>query len=402
MRDACLDWLLAACRSWLGAGATGGPDEPCGELDPDLLARMAFTHNLEPLLFALGRDGRLPPGDVPAALAARWEKIYFQNYVFNERLLASLERLLDGVRRSGLAVAVFKGPVTAARAYGDPALRIMHDVDLLVRERDLEPLCRLAREAGYDAAAETSVYHLALADPRLGLGLELHFDLYGFLAERAALLESVLAAPATISLDGRELPAPPPEEGLLLEVAHLVNHDLRVNLKPWLDLAALLGDERLDRPRLAALAGRHDLRREVELLTALAADLFGLGETVRTGPVGAEPAELAAAAERVRGLLLGDGGGPSSALAEAAARAGPAARLGYLRRLLFPPLSHLRAVAGSPSRAAALGALARHLAATAGRGWRNWRRAGLARGGGGRPAAARSVKEPAYRRRRDG
>ncbi len=389
MRAVCLDWLLAACCVWLGRES---PRREAGAgLDWAVVERLAYIHNLEPLLHALARDGGLPPGEPPAALGERWERAYFQNYRFNARLLRALDRFLVRSRALGLPLVVFKGPVTAARAWGDPALRVMHDVDLLCRESDLEALCRIARDLGFVGAGETAVYHLALTSEELGLGIELHFDLYDFLHGGADLLQSILEQPVTVELEGIRLPAAATETAVLLEVAHLVNHDLQVNLKPWLDLAALVARAPLDRTALRRLAARHDLLRELDLTIGMTAQLFRLPANREASPM-AVPLPLA---NQVRDFLLRlDLDYRQPPLAEAAARSHPRARLRYLRRLLFPRLSHLRALHGLDSRTQALLAWAGHLAATAERGWHKWR----ARGTDPANTSGESMKRRVYER----
>ena len=47
-------------------------------------------------------------------------------------LTGELARLLDRFRRDGIAAVPYKGPVLAAQAYGDVALREFVDLDILV------------------------------------------------------------------------------------------------------------------------------------------------------------------------------------------------------------------------------------------------------------------------------
>jgi hypothetical protein len=63
-----------------------------------------------------------------------------------------LRRALTALRAEGIPVIVLKGAALAETLYPDPALRVMEDIDILVREKDLERADELIRGFGYEAA----------------------------------------------------------------------------------------------------------------------------------------------------------------------------------------------------------------------------------------------------------
>ncbi len=353
-----VDWLRAAARGWL-LDEQAVPEAPAAAA----LGRMAWCHNLEPLLYKLVAEGRLPP---PAPeLTGRWQSAYFETLASGSSVLELVRELLDGCRQRGVPVVVLKGLVTAARAYGDPALRPMSDVDLLCREADLAAVCRAGAALGFAAGGEDSVYHLKLVQPGRSTLLELHFDLYDLIAGRREFARRGLEAPAEAPLDGIPLPALPLEMDAVFQLAHLINHDFRVNLRAWLDVAALLHRSRtaLDSERLASELAAADLEPEFGRMVDLLEALFGIelaAELPRS-----EPGPLLDSVERY--LLEPERAARQPALAEAAARPWRS-RPGYLLRLLFPTRDRLRALDELPPSSRPATRLA-HLAATLRRGW---------------------------------
>ncbi len=71
-------------------------------------------------------------------------------------LTSELHTLLDRFDRQGIQVVPFKGPLLGQRAYQDPLSREYHDLDLLVRQHELEQLVRVLTDQGYTHQAKLS------------------------------------------------------------------------------------------------------------------------------------------------------------------------------------------------------------------------------------------------------
>jgi hypothetical protein len=397
-REAGLEWILAACRTWLGT-ASGG--DPVASTSPDRLwpavARLARLHNLEPLLHRLVSGDPDAHASVPASLRDAWSESYHLNFLFNTTLLGSLDRVLAGCRHEGLEVVTFKGLATAARTYGDLGLRVQTDVDLICREDDLPRLSALVRDAGYRRLGETSIYHLEFFDPEIQAGLELHFQLYDFLRHREAFEERVRASAVTIAIDGVSLPAPAGELDLILDVAHLVNHDFALTLKHLLDVALKLhrGQSTLDWDAVATVLGDIDLRPEFDMALGLVDGLFG-GDTGLAARRLSGPAVPEALRQAVRSHLLDvDRYAGRIALGDTALRVGWRQRARTVARLLLPRARRLQALHGASSPLSAVRFFPAHVWQVLGRGLRNLR--------GARPPTspvhAVSMKRAVYRRR---
>lgn len=387
-----LGWLLRACRYWL----TEEPgDAPAA--DPPgwrALAEFAYFHDLDPLLHHLAADSRLGiAARLPARVARQWESAYYQNFVFNTELLDLAGQLVAGCGRLGIDLRVFKGPVTLARGWLDPALRVMADVDLICHRRDLPRLAELARALGFETGEQTAAHHLALRHRALPASIELHFRLYDVVARPERLLERLWSRPDRVEVDGRRLPAPGPELAAVIDLAHLLEHDLQLGLRPLLDLSATLWRQRraLDRELLAELLAEADLEPEFRQLNALLSETLGLPAL---SDLSAAPVELPDGLERalVERLLSADRLHRVGALAGPHRRAGARATGRYLLRRLLPPLEQLQAMSGAETRTRALLAYPAHVLATVRRGTARWRAAGA------RPAGA-SLKAELQRRR---
>lgn len=378
--------LLDACRLWLGTETTGALLD--ARLDWVTFERLAFIHNLEPLLHRLQAEGRLHRTDIPVPLRDRWERQYFENFVFNTRALEIIRPLCDACADHGLSVVLIKGLVISARVYDDPALRIMVDIDMLCRPEDVAAVARLARQTGFLDGGKTAVYHSHFWHRDSNLPLELHFGLYEFLPDAGALLASVLDSIEACRLDeGCIVPAPAPHVEIAIEIAHLIHHDLRVNLKPLLDLAG--GLRELPSPALLRQTlAEWDLVPEAVIVGDLLKKFFG----VETVPGGAGPSQDPSLIDALAANIEQSGTQERSALEELVTRPGWWAKIGYLRRLLEPPPDPLQTLPGRPGRVRLSARLA-HLRQTLRRGWaKAWR-------GGFAAAGAPSIKRAVFRRR---
>jgi hypothetical protein len=97
-------------------------------------------------LRALGLDEYVP--------AARLQRLHDAHYLLLQRNLRwyrGLAAVLEALRGVQVPVIVLKGAYLAEAVYSNPGLRSVGDVDLLVRERDLDSAAEGLRELGYRA-----------------------------------------------------------------------------------------------------------------------------------------------------------------------------------------------------------------------------------------------------------
>jgi hypothetical protein len=121
-----------------------------GGLDWKMLLQCAAEHGVTPLVSRqlLTRFEELVPEEWRGPLRAEYERVAQRNLF----LAAELVRLSSRFRAEGLMAVPYKGPLLAAQAYGDFALRQFVDLDFAVRQRDLPRAAAALVSDGYQSA----------------------------------------------------------------------------------------------------------------------------------------------------------------------------------------------------------------------------------------------------------
>jgi len=297
------DRLLCA----LLAAGPGGPDPGTLQgLGPGRwgdLFRRALAHRVAPLVHE-----RLRPlaraGSVPEAAAEPFHRAYLQTLGGNTRRFVRLGRVLRALRRGGIRAAVLKGAHLAEAFYGNPGLRSMSDLDILLEEKDLGRAVDLLREAGLFAGENP-------------LGLDLHTHLCVSIAGLDISTGEVLARARPVVVAGEEALGLCPEDLLLHLVLHLSVKDLfRVSaLRGMCDVRqVVLGDRAaLDWRRVARRAASWGMGNAVRLTLLLLEELLGFpvpeAPAHGLGPQGVDPRARAWAREQMFGQGRQDAGG---------------------------------------------------------------------------------------------
>jgi Uncharacterised nucleotidyltransferase len=416
-RDRAARWLARACRRFL----LGDPEGECPlTLDVDLagqggaVERLAVAHAIEPLLHAMASTSRIDRSTLSEPLREGWLAAYCWTLLSNRRRLKVLGEAFELCRDRSLDLVALKGPVHIARVYGDPGLRPMVDLDLLCREAQLAPVVDVFRSLGYEPTRVTSLFHLALRHRERAEMIELHFDLYELLADRLSFVEGLLGSAVDCEVAGTRIRAAAPEQAIVVDLAHLVNHDLRIGLRQAVDFSGQLLAEPsrsprsmspsrpLDRDRLRHLLEQVDLLSEHAAVAALFEHLLDLEPQSLDGPEGrTAKAELVRQTRELWGRMDELPGPPF--LAEVSYRSGFRPKLGYLWRLLGPGLLNRGRAGGVGGGANSELSWVRHLSGLLRNGWRKLRSGGTHRGGSlGGPAQAVSLKREVYGRRTAG
>ena len=173
------------------------------------------------------RDAFAISSEIKQALA---EHRRTQNFL-TLRLTGELLRLLELFNQNEIRALVVKGPVLAVEAYADPGMRSYGDLDLLVRQRDIQRATELLMASSY----QTTVSLDAIRAGRIpgqylfckrdaNLLVELHNDLTLRYFPRPLPIEDFFARQICVSLDEHEVPAPSLEDHLLLICVHGAKH----------------------------------------------------------------------------------------------------------------------------------------------------------------------------------
>ena len=116
-------------------------------LDWEFLCRIAEKHRLTQLLFR--NLSAICPESIPANITAQLRHQFHGNAGSNLRLGRTLIGLLQTFRAEAIPVIAFKGSILANSTYGKLALRQYYDVDLFIRQQDLEQSDRVLVGGGY-------------------------------------------------------------------------------------------------------------------------------------------------------------------------------------------------------------------------------------------------------------
>lgn len=117
------------------------------DIDWAKLMQMASCHKVMPLLY-WNLNANCAEA-VPKHILAKLRVDFFANTRHSLFLSGELVRLLNLFKAQGIPALCFKGPVLAASVYGNLSLRQFSDLDILIRERDIERAKQLFLSEGY-------------------------------------------------------------------------------------------------------------------------------------------------------------------------------------------------------------------------------------------------------------
>lgn len=150
----------------LAAASPGSETPRWSEFEWRLASAVAAAHGMSPLLCQL----------------SRWENPRWQAFLHNQRehvelrhrrINALLEQIDKRARAAGVAIVPLKGSALHAIGLYAPGERPMADIDVLVRDGDVETLSMLLKELGYIesfAQWKHRVFKPATGEPLPGLG----------------------------------------------------------------------------------------------------------------------------------------------------------------------------------------------------------------------------------------
>ena len=252
-----------------------------GGVDWDSAVRLGMRHGLAPLMNRNLAAAHVPlPKAASAALWARAESVANRNRAM-ARELSGIAQLLES---EGVRFAPFKGPVLAASAYRDLALREFGDLDILVASADVRRARSALQGRGYslhtplDPVQEetwlsSAHYELPLVDAARGFMVELQWranpDVPVPPLHDPRWWDS---APMT-QIEGVRMRTLPPDEQMLALLVHGAKH-LWGSLDWLVDIAELARAGEVPWERVTQLARRHGVVRRMALGLALARDLL--------------------------------------------------------------------------------------------------------------------------------
>jgi len=320
-----------------------------GGLEWDLFETLAVHHRVFPLVFKA-----LSPAAAEVVPRDVWERLrtrYFANLAKNMAARKELAEALSALDEQGVTAVPYKGPVLAEAAYGDIGLRHFNDLDLLVKEEDVERAISVFRGRGFglersDRPAAVKRDHRYLRDyglrrPGEPCPLEIQWRLvqkyHPLLSDR----EGIWSRLREFSIEGRTARTLSLEDTLLVLCLHGLYHSWE-NLQMVADVgrAAAAGPS-IDWPGLLERTRGQGGLRILLLGLLLARDLLSAPVPHAVSEAAAEDRFITGLASRMSAHFF-EGASParrarSFFFREARMIVGPANRIRYLLGRILTP-----------------------------------------------------------------
>jgi hypothetical protein len=321
------------------------------DLDWARLLHLARAHEVAPLVCRSLE--RLGFAGVPDGARAALEQERRANAARNMLLARELARVLGLLDAAAIPAIPLKGVALAESLYGDAALRVCSDMDVLVPRAHVTRAFDLLRADGYRAEFTEGFFrrlllrsHIEYTLARRAHGLDHVVDLHWGIGwsprvdRRAA--EALWAASRPVARWGVAMRSMPPEWEILTLAVHAARHGCQV-LKWLVDVHECCLRAEVDWHEVRVTAGRYGWTRALEETLGLCRAL--LGTPLPPGfwaPPAREPSLSASPSLR------------ADPLAPLPLLRGPREKLGYLLRLLLVPTLAERRTLSLPSFLGAL------------------------------------------------
>jgi hypothetical protein len=315
----------------------------------------AEAHGVVPLaarsLAALGWP------DVPVPVRTAFEAARRINAARNALVARALRRVLEGLGRVGVPVIPLKGVALSESLYGDAALRVSADLDVLVPRDCVARAWTVLGELGYVMAGheerveaselglllESNIEYAFTSPGAAGCPVELHWDIAWRWPHSAPAIADLWADARPRPFRGAPAHALGPEWELLYLAVHAARHRWE-SLKWLVDIHEICRRGGLDWEKVRAKADRFGLTDVLEISLQASAALFDTPIPSRAPPR-ALPGWLELFPATPDPLDIWQG-----ALYPARLFARPSERLGYLARVLLVPTLAERRLIRLPRR----------------------------------------------------
>jgi hypothetical protein len=258
-------------REWI-ASHLRGEGTGLGGLNWETIFDICQREGVGPALYtAISRENRI---DIPLEFKNNLKVVYLLNHFRNASFLNELRELLGLFKKENIPLILLKGAALLAAVYDDPAHRPMSDIDLLIREEDLERAHHLILKEGYQLiGVEYWPWWRKFGGERAYLGDVFRIDLHWRL-EFLGLQPSsgdIFTRTRKATISGAEALILLPEELLLHLIHHMVYQHLYLRLIWLFDILKVTTTlkEEIDWERI------YDMARELSLNHPL---FFGLKE----------------------------------------------------------------------------------------------------------------------------
>jgi hypothetical protein len=275
--------LLLSARTAIEPAAANSVSElVAGPLDWDKLISLAARNSITPLLEMHLRNAG--SARVPPAVLERLSEMVRAVTAKNLLLTGELIKLAGLFRAQDVLAIPYKGPVLAAQAYGNVALREFDDLDVILRQKDMAKAHEIMISLGYrakfpwdfSAAGAWRIpgeYNYYDAARHILVELHTEFTLRHFPV--IPNLDDLSHRLIPVSLSGRELQTFSPEDALPILCIH-GSKDFWERMSWVVDISEMIRSQpQLDWEKVLLLARSLRAQRMLFLGLILASDLLG-------------------------------------------------------------------------------------------------------------------------------
>ncbi len=269
------------------------PDEYCKALFNEVRRRsgwkrvveLALQHGVYPILCY--HLLRLQPEGVPNETLWYLRAITHHNERSSQAFIKELCRMLDRFHEHGVRAVPYKGVVLAQELYGDPSLKVVGDIDLIIPKAEVLPAVRLLKELGYSGSGEDEAFYerftlsssnqiiMARELPDISFAIDIHYDPIACKLGIAALPETFWdEGLVEKQLFGRSVLSTRYEWTLLFLAIHSMKHRF-TQFKGLVDLNELCLRPEVDWDVVEEIASRHEWTEVLELALTVCRHTFG-------------------------------------------------------------------------------------------------------------------------------
>lgn len=194
-------------------------------MDWDVILALAEEHCMQGVVAKRLAEAEF--AGVPAAAREKLQAMMRAQQLFALSTTAELFRILADFSKANIESIPVKGPVISLLAYDDPAVRSYSDLDLLVRQRDIQRATQRMLALGFDPRVPLAVIQrgkipgeYVFRRPGTQCIVELHTERTFRHYPKPMRVEEMFARKRCLSMDGREVPALGLEDELTLTCVH--------------------------------------------------------------------------------------------------------------------------------------------------------------------------------------
>jgi len=225
---------------------------------------------------------------IPEDIVIRWEQDSFRHIMSNEQLLYEQEQVIQILEDASIPCVILKGSSSAAY-YPSPSLRIMGDIDLLVRPEQQMEAVKVLQANGYGDVLDEN-HHCHMTISKDGITVEVHKEPNGLLLNDNSESLRKIREYFSDAIDRRQfiggLPVPSDEHQAVILILHKLEHFMLsgLGLRQLCDWAVFV-DNKLDAAlwaKLEPLLEEFGLLTFTGVMTQICVDYLGLPEEKAT------------------------------------------------------------------------------------------------------------------------